>query len=84
MVLAQRLIDLTLFVLCALAILCVGVAVTRRLVPFGLSRLEAVTLALGLGALTVAYGVLFFRLGGLVAPNRVLPLARILLCGGRY
>ncbi len=60
MVLGQRLNDLALFVACLLAILSLGLAVGRRLFPFGLSRLETVLLALGLGSLLVAYGVLLF------------------------
>ncbi|MFA0753063.1 MAG: hypothetical protein IMHGJWDQ_000831 [Candidatus Fervidibacter sp.] len=60
MVLVQRLVDFALFVLCVLAIVSVGAAALRRLALFGLSRLEQVTLSLGLGALVVAYSILLF------------------------
>ncbi len=60
----QRLIDFFLFLLSALAILSVGAMLVRRLIPFGISRIEMLTLALGLGTVIVAYGVLMFGLLG--------------------
>ncbi len=60
----QRFLDFFLFLLSALAILSVGTMLVRRLVPFGISRIEMLTLALGLGTIVVAYGVLLFGLLG--------------------
>lgn len=55
---AERLSDLLLFALCVLAILSVGAGLISRLLPFGISRIETLTLALGLGTVIVAYGIL--------------------------
>jgi len=62
----QRLLDLFLFLLCALAVLSVGAALIRRLALFGISQIEMFTLALGAGTVVVAYGVLLFGLLGLL------------------
>lgn len=62
MVLVQRLMDLTLFAICVLAALSIGTALMRRLSPFGISRLEAFTLALSVGLLTIAYAIFFVGL----------------------
>ncbi|GBC99414.1 hypothetical protein HRbin17_01938 [bacterium HR17] len=62
--LLQRGVDLVLFGGCVLAALSVGAASVRRLAPFGISRLEAVTLALGAGIVVIAYGVLVIGLLG--------------------
>ncbi|MGQ9461548.1 MAG: ArnT family glycosyltransferase [Candidatus Fervidibacter sp.] len=57
---AQRVIDLLLFAFCAIAIFSVGTVTVRRLIPFGVSRLETVALSLGIGTVVVSYGVLLF------------------------
>jgi len=61
---AQRFLDFFLFSLIALAALSVVTALVRRLAPFGVSKIEVLTLALGAGTLIVAYGVLLFGLLG--------------------
>lgn len=60
----QRLLDFLLFSLCVLAILSVGTMIVRRLIPFGISRIEMLTLSLGTGTVVVAFGVLLFGLLG--------------------
>ncbi|MCX7967150.1 MAG: glycosyltransferase family 39 protein [Armatimonadetes bacterium] len=64
MELVQRLLDFFLFFLCALATLSVGATLVRRLLPFGTSKIETLTLALGAGTVVVAYGVFLFGLLG--------------------
>lgn len=66
MELMQRLFDLFLFFLCVLAILSVGAMLVHRLIPFGISRIEMLTLSLGVGTVIVACGVLLFGLSGLL------------------
>ncbi len=60
----QRLVDLFLFSLCFLAILSFGLAITHRLLPFGVSLLELLPISLGLGTIFVAYAVLLLGLLG--------------------
>lgn len=60
----QRVIDLLLFALCAIAIFSVGTATVHRIVPFGVSRLETLALSLGIGTVVVSYGVLLFGFMG--------------------
>lgn len=78
MVLAQRLIDLLLFSVCALAAMSVGTAFTRRLAPFGISRWEAIMLALSSGLLIVAYGI--FALGLLGGLHRTVLIVWLGVC----
>jgi hypothetical protein len=49
-----------------LAILSAGAALVARMLSFGISQVEALTLSLGLGTVIVAYGVLALGLLGLL------------------
>lgn len=60
----QRAIDLFLFALCFLAILSIGIALARRLLPFGVSFLELLPISLGLGTIFVAYSLFLIGLLG--------------------
>ncbi len=60
----QRALDLFLFALCFLAIGSLGLAIARRILPFGVSLLELLPISLGLGTIFVAYAVLAFGLLG--------------------
>jgi 4-amino-4-deoxy-L-arabinose transferase-like glycosyltransferase len=66
MEIVERLLDLLLFALCVLAILSAGAALVARMLSFGISQVEALTLSLGLGTVIVAYGVLALGLLGLL------------------
>jgi hypothetical protein len=64
MTVLQRLTDLMLFAGCVLATLSVGAAFVRRWAPFGIGRLEAVTLSLSLGLVILANSIFVIGLLG--------------------
>lgn len=77
-VLVQRLTDLVLFGACVVAAIGIGLSLVRRWAPVGMSSLEALLFAYGVGLLTLAYGV--FALGLLGWLHRTVLILWLALC----